>query len=55
MDEVHHPEYWEIVYNIVIHDADGWRSAGIPWDRPITKSQFNLLASTSTTGRGKRK
>jgi hypothetical protein len=55
MDELHHPEYWEIVYGIVIHDPDGWRSAGVPWDRAISKNEFNQLAATSTTGKGERK
>lgn len=53
--ELHHPEYWEIVYHIVVRDPDGWRSAGVPWDRPITKNEFNQLIATSTVSPGERK
>lgn len=55
MDDVHHPEYWEIVYNVVVRDPDGWKSAGVPWDRPITKTEFNTLVADSTVMRGERK
>jgi hypothetical protein len=54
MDDLHHPEYWEIVFGIVVQDPDGWRDAGVPWDRAISRAQFNQLVASSTVMKGER-
>lgn len=55
MDELHHPEYWELKYGFYVMDPDGWRSNGVPWDRAITQTEFQQLVADSTTHKGERK
>jgi hypothetical protein len=43
-----HPSEWEKEAGIKVADADGWMNAGVPWSRPITKREFNLLCAGST-------
>lgn len=42
------PGEWERDFGIKVADPDGWRNAGVPWSRELTRSEFNLLCAEST-------
>lgn len=39
---------WQQIHGITVKDPDGWRDAGVPWDRRITEARFLALCANST-------
>lgn len=43
------PSEWEEILGIRVKDPDGWRASDAPsWDTPITRSEFEQRAMSST-------
>lgn len=47
------PSEWQKEFFYKVLDPDGWRNHNVPWDKPLTRAEFEALASESTimTGR----
>lgn len=41
-------EEWQGRLGYEVLDADGWRNAGVHWETPITRNQYEHLAIDST-------
>lgn len=41
---------WCALKGVYVHDPDGWRRDGCPWDRPLTEAEFDERAAMSTCG-----
>lgn len=48
MEDFRSPEEWEKELGIKVADPDGWRNAGVPWTRRLTREEFNRLCANST-------
>ena len=42
------PSEWQKEVDFTVIDPDGWRTADIPWEQPISRALFDKLAAQST-------
>lgn len=48
MDELRTPEEWGEIFGCLVLDPDGWRTDGTPWDKPLTREDYQRRMFVST-------